>query len=129
MNYNNITEMIKKEILSVALVILGTIIVTYITFYNEPFTGILRASLSFAWLFILPGWFITGYFEKLTFTARILLGIMLSGALVGIFSYYLGLWILPISKQILLPLALILLGAFAIAARPSTATEYQLPSI
>ena len=120
-------QMIMKEWKQMIAVLAGILIVAFIAFFRESPVNILRATLGFYWLFVLPAWLLTGYwYHKLSFTQRILLGGVLSAALTGIASYYLGLWVMGISKQTVhLPLALIAVGGFfSTRAQASTAAEH-----
>ncbi len=131
MKFDNVKQMMSREWKSMLLVIIGILAVAYIAFFKESFANILRAAAGFIWLFIIPGWFLMSYWRnKLTFTQRMLFGTMISAALTGMFSYYLGLWVLGISKQIiLLPLALIAVGIyFSTWAQPSIEAATPPPS-
>lgn len=103
------------ELKNIGILFLIALVIFKAAFYNENILVVLRAVISLFWLFILPGYFATLYWHKnLDFTERIIAGTLSSAAMMGIFSYYLGLLGLNIKfHTILLPLVLILLGFFA----------------
>ena len=103
-----------KELMYVGLLFLLALVVFKIAFFKENLTVLIRMVLSLFWLFVLPGYFIMLYWkEKLGFIERFVVGIFISASVVGIASYYLGLFGLNIKYHtILLPLALIVLGIF-----------------
>ena len=101
-----------KELKYVGLLFIIAIIIFKIAFFKESFIILIRNVLSLFWLFVLPGYFLMLYWkEKLEFIERFIIGIVLSAAIIGIFSYYLGLIGLNIKYHtIVLPLILILIG-------------------
>ena len=105
-------EIIKKELKYMGILFLLVLIIFKIAFYKENLVVLFRNVLSLFWLFVLPGYFIMLYWkEKIGFLERFIIGIALSAAIIGIFSYYLGLIGLNIKYHtILLPLVLILIG-------------------
>lgn len=107
-----IFEIIKKEFQYIGLLFLSALVVLKIVFFKEDFIVIARTALSLFWLFVLPGYFVMLYWrEKLDFTERLIVGIALSAAIIGISSYYFGLIGANIKYHtIFLPLALIIIG-------------------
>jgi len=107
-----IFEKVKKELKYIGILFLLILIIFKIAFYKEDIGVLLRSVLSLFWLFVLPGYFIMLYWEeKLGFTERFVIGIILSAAIIGIASYYLGLIGLNIKYHtIVLPLVLIFIG-------------------
>ena len=105
-------ELAKKELKYVGILFLLVLIIFKIAFYKENLVVLFRNVLSLFWLFVLPGYFIMLHWkEKIGFLERFIIGIALSAAIIGIFSYYLGLIGLNIKYHtILLPLVLILIG-------------------
>jgi len=105
-------DLIKKDIKYLALIFLSAVIIFKIVFFNDSLIVLLRSVLSLFWLFALPGYFLTLYWNgKLSFTERFVIGIALSAVIIGVFSYYLGLMGLNIKYHtILLPSILILNG-------------------
>lgn len=101
-----------KELKYMGLLFIIAIIIFKIAFFKEGFIILIRNVLSIFWLFVLPGYFLMLYWkEKLEFTERFVIGIVLSAAIIGIFSYYLGLIGLNIKYHtIVLPLILIFIG-------------------
>ena len=105
---------VKKELGYMGIIFILFILIFKIIFFKENLTVIFRTIISIFWMFVLPGYFILFYWnEKLGFTERLIIGIALSAAIIGIFSYYLGLIGLNIKfHTIILPLILILIGVF-----------------
>ena len=108
-------EDMKKELMYIGLLFIIALVVFKIAFFKEEVTVLLRTVLSLFWLFVLPGYFILLYWkEKLGFVERFIVGIMVSAAIIGITSYYIGLIGLNIKYHIiLLPLILIIIGIAA----------------
>jgi hypothetical protein len=105
----------KKELMYIGLLFIIALVVFKIAFFKEEVTVLLRTVLSLFWLFVLPGYFILLYWkEKLGFMERFIVGIMVSAAIIGIASYYIGLIGLNIKYHTaLLPLVLIIIGIVA----------------
>ena len=105
-------RVIKKELKYVGILFLLVLITFKIAFYKENLVVLFRNVLSLFWLFVLPGYFIMLHWkEKIGFLERFVVGIALSAAIIGIFSYYLGIMGLNIRYHtIILPLVLILIG-------------------
>lgn len=83
-----------------------------IVFFQESFLSTLRITISLFGMFVLPGWALTYYWkEKLKFLERIVVGIAVSSAVLGIASYYFGLlgWA-PKSQGYVLPMLLFMVG-------------------
>ena len=99
----------KKEFLYLLIIFITFSILFKIIFFKENLIVILRVILSIFWMFAIPGYFILFYWhEKLEFAERLIMGIALSAAIIGIFSYYFGIMGLNIKYHIaLLPLAMI----------------------
>jgi uncharacterized membrane protein len=106
-------EIVKKELQYIGILFLVALVMFKIVFFKENIIVLFRMVLSLFWLFVLPGYFLMLYWkEKLGFLERFIIGIALSIAIVGTFSYYLGLLGLHIKFQAtVLPLVLILIGA------------------
>jgi uncharacterized membrane protein len=81
-------ELDEPKKLGLGFIITFTII--RLLFYKEEIITVFRVAAAFYWLLILPGIGIT-YLWKLDFVERFVLSITLSAAIIGIFSYYLGL--------------------------------------
>ena len=109
-----IFDLIKKELQYIFLLFILSLIIFKIAFFKENMSVLLRNILSVFWLFVLPGYFMMIYWkEKLGFTERFIIGVAISAAIIGIFSYYLGLIGLNIKYYyILLPIALVIIGIF-----------------
>ena len=104
-----IFDLIKKELRYVGILLIATLIIFKIAFFKENIIVLLRNVLSVFWLFVLPGYFMMLYWkEKLGFTERFIIGIVLAAAVIGVASYYLGLVGLDIKfHAVALPLILI----------------------
>ena len=109
-----ILSKLKKEIGIIGILLILFILVFKIIFFKENLMVVFRTALSIFWMFIIPGYFILFYWkEKLNFTERLIIGIALSAAITGIFSYYLGIIGINIRYHtIILPLIMILIGIF-----------------
>jgi len=105
-------DFIKKEAVYIGILLLIVLIIFKIAFFNENIFSVLRIVLSIFWLFILPGYFIMLYWkEKLGFIERIVVGILIAAAIIGIFSYYISLAGINLKYHaFLLPSILILTG-------------------
>lgn len=108
----------KKEIFNLrdlqylGILFLLALIAFKIAFFKEDIIILLRNVLSLFWLFVLPGYFIMCYWkEKIGFMERFFIGILLSAAIIGISSYYIGIAGLNIKfHAIILPLVIIFTG-------------------
>ena len=111
-------ELVKKESRYMSLLLIIILIIFKIVYFKESLIVLLRVVLSLFWLFAVPGYFIMLYWgEKLEFIERIIVGIGLAAAVIGIFSYYVGLIGAGIRYHtFLLPLTIIIIG-FIIAVR------------
>lgn len=107
-----IFDLIKKELQYLGILLIAALIIFKITFFRENMSVLLRNVLSVFWLFVLPGYFMMLYWkEKLGFTERFIIGIVLAAAVIGVASYYLGLVGLDIKfHAVALPLILIAAG-------------------
>jgi len=105
-------DQVKRESKYIGILFLIALIIFKIAFYKENLIILFRNVLALFWLFILPGYFIMLYWnDKIGFLERFVVGILLSAAVIGIFSYYLGLMGINIKYHtIILPLVLILIG-------------------
>ena len=105
-------ELAKKEFQYVGILFFIMLIIFKIIYYKDDLIVSLRFVGSLFWLFVLPGFCLMLYWrEKLDFTERIVIGIAVSAAIIGIFSYYIGLLGLNIKYHgIILPIVLILAG-------------------
>ena len=103
---------IRREMSFIGLIFVATLVIFKIAFYKENFIVSLRIILSIFWLFVLPGYFIMFFWHgKLEFVERLLIGIAVAAGIVGIASYYFGLFGLNIKYHtLLLPILLILSG-------------------
>ena len=99
-------SVVKKEAQYIGILFLLVLIIFKIAFYKENLIVLFRNVLSLFWLFVLPGYFIMLYWkEKLGFMERFIVGIMVSAAIIGMASYYIGLMGLNIKYHaVLLPL-------------------------
>ena len=109
-----ILNKLKKEMSIIGILLISFILIFKIVFFKENLMVIFRIIISIFWMFALPGYAIMFYWNnKLGFTERLIIGIALSAAIMGIFSYYLGIIGLNIKyHSIILPLIMILTGIF-----------------
>jgi len=105
-------DLIKKEIKYIGFVFLIALVIFKIAFYKENLIVLLRNILSLFWLFVVPGYcFMLYWHDKLDFVERFIVGIALSAAIIGVFSYYLGLIGLNIKYHLFLfPVLISLIG-------------------
>ncbi len=107
-------DFLKKELIYLLAILAVAFIAFKIAFYRENIFVVARTVIAFFWLFVLPGYSLMLYWsEKLQFIERFVIGILLSSAIIGIFSYYFGILELNIKYHtFLLPLILIASGLF-----------------
>ncbi len=112
LNDKLLNELFHKE----GKLLLGILVVLFlalkIVFFQESFLSTLRITLSLFGMFVLTGWALTYYWkEKLDFLERIVIGVAVSSAVLGIVSYYAGLlgWP-PKYHGYVLPVLLFLVG-------------------
>ena len=99
-----INEKISSDVKNLGYLYLAAIVVFKILFINETAQTTIIAVSALFWLFIIPGFFMTRVFGLNDFAERLVLGILLSGALVGISAYYLGIFGLHVKySAIVLP--------------------------
>ena len=105
-------ELAKKEFQRIGILFLIIFIMFKIIYYKDSFLASLRFAASLFWMFVFSGYFIMFYWnKKLDFMERLIIGIGLSAAVIGISSYYIGLIGLNISYHgVLLPLIMIVIG-------------------
>ena len=103
---------IKNELVYLLIILVISIIALKIIFFKEDLLVVLRLTLSFFFVFIIPGFSIMLYWEdKLSFTERLVIGVGVSAALIGISSYYLGIIGLNIKYHtFILPITFTLTG-------------------
>ena len=113
---------IKEESKYIGIVFIAALVIFQSIYYKENFLVVLRIIASLFWLFAIPGYFAMLYWkEKLEFTERLIVGIALSAALIGIFSYYLGLMGLNMTYHaFLLPLMIIIIGLIAVMKKKAS---------
>ena len=105
---------LKRESIYIGALFIIFLIIFKIIFFKESFFIVLRAVFSIFWLFVFPGYSIMLYWnDKLDFAERLVIGVALSAAVIGISSYYIGLIGLNVKyHSILLPIILISSGIF-----------------
>lgn len=110
-----IFDSVKNESKYIGILFLIVSLIFKIVYFKENLFVVLRMVLSLFWLFVLPGYFIMLYWkEKLDFTERMLVGIAVSAAIIGVFSYYIGLLGLNMKfHPVLLPLLIMIIGFVA----------------
>ena len=103
---------IKRELGYIGILFVLIFIIFKIIYFKNSFSDSLVFVASLFWMFVLSGYFIMFYWkEKLDFMERLIIGIALSAAVIGISSYYIGLTGLNIRYHgTILPLAMIAIG-------------------
>ena len=105
-------EQIKKELMTMGIILILSVLAFKIIFLSESFFVVLRTVISIFWIVFLPGFFVMLYWrEKLKFYERLIIGALVATAITGISSYYFGLMGIHIKYHaIILPLIMILVG-------------------
>ena len=114
-----------KEAGYLLAVLLILLIGLKIAFYKESILVLIRSAISLFWIFILPGFTIMHYWNhELDFLERLIIGTVLSIAITGISSYYLGLIGINLKYHaIIIPPILILIGALLFFMRKNKKTD------
>ncbi len=85
-------DFIREELKYMGILLAAGLVIFKIIYFNENFAVLLKIVASLFWLFVIPGYFaMLCWREKLGFAERIVIGVLASAAILGIFSYYLGL--------------------------------------
>jgi len=105
---------LKDEMIYIGIAFVLLNIILKVVFYKELFLNTLKISFGIFWIFVVPGYFMMFYWEKeLDFFSRLIIGVAVAGALIGILSYYIGLIGLNIKYHtIIFPIAIILICLF-----------------
>lgn len=115
-----IFELIKKEAVYMAVLVLAALLIFKIAFYKENIVVLLRIAASMFWLFVLPGYFMMLYWHgKLNFLERCIIGTIIAASAVGITSYYLGIFGLNIKYHTFLLPPILIAAGFIAAIRKS----------
>lgn len=114
MKNKDLLSKIRDESIYLVALLVITIIIFKIVFYNESFAIVLRAVISFFWLFVIPGFSLMYYwYDTLNFLERLLAGVVVSLVVIGTIGYYFGLiGIHARYHNMLLPPLIIALSAF-----------------
>ncbi len=109
-------QKIKGESVYIGILFVISLVMFKILFYKEGFLLVLRLCLSLFWMFVVPGFSLMYYWhEKLGFIERLIVGVALSAALIGIASYYLGLAGFHIKYHtVVLPVVFLVIGGIII---------------
>jgi hypothetical protein len=113
------TGVLKEEGISLIILLATFTVILQLVFFKEPILNTIRVSLSIFWMFLFGGFMIFYYwFSEFSFVERIVLGIALSSAAVGIAGYYAGLIGIHTSVHgILIPLIETAIGLYLIAQK------------
>lgn len=108
-------NLIKEESKYIGILFIIGLIILKIVYFKESLFVILKIVASLFWLFVIPGYFAMLYWrEKLEFAERFVIGVLASAAIIGIFSYYIGLIGLNIKYHaFILPPLIIIIGFWA----------------
>jgi uncharacterized membrane protein len=112
----NSLNKVAKELGYVGIIFLVTLVIFKIIFHKENISIVLRTVFGLYYTLILPGFMLMYYwFEKLDFLERLIIGFPVSAAIIGIFSYYLGIVGIHTKFHIfILPPIMIIAGAVII---------------
>lgn len=103
MKNKKLVEQLKQEVVYLFAIFIAAIVILKIAFYKESFITIARTAFGIFWLFVLPGFCLLYHWhEKINFIERFIMGIVISAAIIGILSYYIGLMGLNIKYHIIL---------------------------
>ena len=113
---------IKKESGYIGVLFIIALVIFKIIYFKENAVVILKIVASLFWLFAIPGYFAMLYWkDKLEFAERFVVGIALSAAVIGIFSYYIGLIGLNMKYHaFILPPVVIIIGLVAAMKKKAT---------
>ena len=113
---------IKEESKYIGILFIAALIIFKIVYFKESFVVLLKIVASLFWLFVIPGYFAMLYWkDKLEFAERFVVGIALSAAVIGIFSYYIGLIGLNMKyHSFILPPMVIIIGLVAAMKKKAT---------
>lgn len=116
-----IDHKVKNEIVYMLVFLVLEIILFKIIFNKESFSVVLKLALSLFWLFILPGFMLMYLFiENLNFIERMIAGIVLGLAFMGIIGYNLGVLGLVFKYQVwIVPIAGIVIGVVSLIRNKS----------
>ncbi|MBI4140280.1 hypothetical protein HY485_00425 [Candidatus Woesearchaeota archaeon] len=108
-----------REIKIMTILFALSAVLLKIVFYNETIATVASTTAAFFWLFIIPGYFVTLIWKQdSTLTERFIISIPVSAAILGITSYYLGLFGLPLKIQAwILPPIIILISIFCLKVK------------
>lgn len=108
-----IFEQAKKELIMIAALFVFAVLAFKLIFLPEDFFVVLRTVAAIFWVLAVPGFAIMFYWhQELKFHERLIIGIGIGTALMGLLSYYTGLMGLHVKYHAaVLPLFLILIGA------------------
>jgi len=120
-----IFNVVKKEMVYIGLLLISALAIFKIIYFKENMITLIRTVFSLFWLFVLPSYFAMLYWhDKLEFMERFVIGIAATAAVIGIFSYYIGLFGLNIKYHgIVLPLLIILIGSITALNKKNFSAE------
>ncbi len=94
-------EMVKKELAYVGVAYVASLFIFKVAFFEQDLLTLFRLVSSLFWLYVLPGYSMMLYWKgNLSLLERSVVGTSLSFAVVGMLSYYLGLFGLNISYHV-----------------------------
>ena len=106
----DLLNLLKKDFSYLLISYLIVIIIFKIGFYKESLFSLARILFSLYWIFAIPGIFITHTFSsRMKFIERFFIGFGIGAAIIGLFSYYIGLVGFHVKYHgVLLPLIVII---------------------
>lgn len=108
-------QLLKKELVYLLLAFAIITAIFQTIFIKENIITAGRTAAALFWLFVLPGFAPMYYWhEKLDFLERLIIGTVLGLAVVGVIGYNLSLFLNMKYHTILLPAAMLAVGAFVI---------------
>lgn len=110
---DNISGKLKKELVYLGIALAGGMIIFQLLFFRENVITTAMVVLALFWLFVIPGFAVMYYWhDKLDFTERLVIGIVLGIAVMGVMSYYIGLAGIHVKHHFMLPAIIIGIVAF-----------------
>ena len=101
-------KLIFDKVKQFALLFIMIVLLLKIVFYEESIFSLFKVSASILWLLVIPGYCITSIWKEMALLERIIISVPASIAVIGITSYYLGLFGLNLKIQAFLLPAVIL---------------------
>jgi hypothetical protein len=109
---SNIVSNVASELSILVGIIIALVVVFQVIYNKESLLVVARTIAGFSWLFILPGYFLLLRFKsRMPFIERIIIGVVVAMGLLGVVSYFSGIFGLHLKYHgILFPAVFIIAG-------------------